>query len=200
MVAENVIVTDRRGVPANAGEQYDFIYPWQNLGSLSDVIATPAVDARDNTAIQALVTAGTVLELLPPNNPQSCTNRASQPNGAISYEIVFSSDGGNDIEYKVDVLVAGATLIDNVLTPGHYTRRATLTGTEGLQLANNGRFHDAIVGSNEAWLTNPTDVPETARENYIGSYLFNVHGSISIVFVPVTLPSGTLYIGARRFS
>ncbi len=200
MVADNVLVTDRRGVPTNAGEQYDYIYPWQNLGSLNKAIVTPAFDERDNTSIQALVTAGSVLELLPPNNGQSCSNRPTQPNGAISYEIANSSDGGAGVIYKVDILVATAALVNNVLTPGHYTRRATITGTQGLQVANNGFFHDSVVGSNEAWLTDPTDVPETAQANYIGSYLFNVHGAISIVFVPVTLPSGTLYIGARRFS
>lgn len=180
----------------NPGEDYDFPYNWTELGSLTAALpATPAVDGRDRATIAALITAGTVLELVPPNNIFDGDTIISEPNGAISYEIRLRSSGAEDQVYVVDVLTAG-----NPIATEHYTRRARLTGTQGQQAATVGYFHDSVAGSVEAWLTDPTNVPSTARENYIGSYLFNVHGIVSIVFAPITIPGGTLYIDYRRFS
>jgi len=195
MIMDKFQLVDRQGVPVNPGEDYDFPYEWTELGSLDTAIATPAVDGRDRTTIAALITAGSVLELIPPNNVFTGNDVIAEPNGAISYEVRFRSTGSEDVEYVVDILAAGAPIATE-----HYTRRATLTGTQGQQAATVGYFHDAVAGSNEAWLTDPTDVPAVAQENYIGSYLFNVHGNVSFVFVPITIPSGTLYIDARRFS
>lgn len=186
---------DRKGIPGNPGEDYDYIYEWTGIGSLGTAITTPAVDGRDRTTIAALITAETVLELVPPNNVFTGNSAIAEPNGAISYEVRFRSTGSEDEDYVVDILAAAAPLGTE-----HYTRRATLTGTQGQQAATVGYFHDAIAGSNEAWLTDPTDVPAVAQENYIGSYLFNVHGNVSFVFVPIIIPSGTLYIDCRRFS
>ncbi|MCJ7483876.1 MAG: hypothetical protein MUO31_13035 [Thermodesulfovibrionales bacterium] len=187
---------DRRGIAANPGEQYDYPYPWVNLGSLTAALAaTPAVGARDRTTIAALITAGTVLELIPPNNEFDGKTIITEPNGAISYEIRLRSTGAENDSHVVDILTAC-----NPIATEHYTRRATITGAQGQQAATAGYFHDAVVGTNEAWLTDPTDVPAVAQANYIGSYLFNVHGAVSIVFAPVTIPAGILYIDARRFS
>lgn len=187
---------DRRGIAVNPGEQYDYPYPWVNLGSLTAALAaTPAAGARDRTTIAALIALGTVLELVPPNNEYDGQTIITEPNGAISYEIRLRSTGDEDASYVVDMLTAC-----NPIATEHYTRMATITGAQGQQAATLGYFHDAVVGSNEAWLTDPTDVPAGAQSNYIGSYLFNVHGAVSIVFAPITIPGGTLYIDARRFS
>lgn len=189
---------DRSGVSINPGEEYDHPYDWANLGSLTVAITTPAVGARDRATIALLVTAGSVLELTPPKAIWTGAHDSppTQPNGAISYEVRFRSNGDEDGSYVVDILNAAGPLDTE-----HYTRRATLTGTQGTQAATIGYFHDAVVGSNEAWMTDPTDVPSTARANYIGSYLFNVHGNLSFIFAPTTIPSGaTLYIDCRRFS
>ena len=191
-------LADRKGITTNPGEDYDHPYNWAELGSLTTTITTPAVGARNRAAISALVTLGSVLELTPPKAEfvGDFNSVASEPNGAICYEVRFRSDGDDDGSYVVDILAAAGPLATE-----HYTRRATLTGAQGQQAATTGYFHDAVVGSDEAWLTDPTDVPSTARANYIGSYLFNVHGYLSFVFVPTTIPSGaTLYIDARRFS
>lgn len=189
---------DRNGVPINPGEVYDHPYPWAQLGSLSAALAaTPAVGARDRTSISALVTAGTALELTPPNavwkGPQ---DQASEPNGAISYEIRLRSSGEQDQDYVLDILAAAAPLATE-----HYTRKSTITGTQGQQPGTVGSFHDAIVESNDAWFDEASRaIPITARANYIGSYIFNVSGLLSIVFAPITIPAGTLYIDYRRFS
>ena len=193
---DKIILADRQGVAMNPGEDYDFPYDWTELGSLTAALgATPAVGGRDRATIAALITAGTVLELVPPNSVFDGNTIITEPNGAISYEIRMRSSGIEDEDFVVDILTAG-----NPIATEHYTRRATLTGTQGQQAATVGNFHDAVIGSNEAWLTDPTNVPGTARANYIGSYLFNVHGIVSVVFAPITIPSGTLYIDARRFS
>lgn len=194
-------IRNRKGIVVNPGEDFDYAYGLTNLGSLDTAIATPAVDARDRTSILALIEAGSVLELQVPDNKFSGYDIPSpEPGGSISYEAILRSTGGEDVEYVVDILAAPAIIAANIITPGHYTRRATITGTEGQQVADVGNFHDAVVGSNPAWLTDPTDVPGTAQANYIGSYAFNVHGNVSFVFVPTTLPSGVLYIDVRRFS
>jgi len=189
---------DRNGVPVNPGEEYDYPYPWAELGSLNTEITTPAADGRDRTTIAALVEAGSVLELTPPNavgtGPQ---DQPSQPNGAISYELRFRSTGDADGEYVVDMLAAAAPLATE-----HYTRKARLTGTQGTQAATVGYFHDAIAESEEAWFDSADRaIPITARENYIGSYIFNVSGLLSLILAPITIPAGAiLYIDYRRFS
>jgi len=192
------LLHDRKGVPINPGEDYDHPYPWAELGSLASAITAPAVTARDREAISALVTAETALELTPPNaiwtGPQ---NQPSEPNGAISYEIRLRSDGDEDSEYVIDIMAAAGPLATE-----HYTRKATITGTQGTQPGTVGYFHDAIVESNDAWFDEASrDIPITARANYIGSYIFNVSGLLSFVFLATTLPTGkTLYIDYRRFS
>lgn len=186
---------DRRGIAANPGESYDYPYPWVNLGSLSSAIVTPAVGARKRSDIVTLLAVPSVLELVPPNNEFDDNTIPTEPNGAKAYEVRFRSSGANDEAYVVDAITANAPIATE-----HYTRRATLTGTQGLQPGTAGFFHDSIVGSNEAWLTAPAEVKPATGGNYIGSYLLTVHGSVSIVFVPTTIPSGTLYIDVRRFS
>lgn len=199
---DRFVQVDRQGVAANPGEDYDYPYVWESLGSLTTEITTPAVDGRDDTTIQALIDAGSVLELEVPNAVYTGNAAISEPNGAVSYELALVSTGNEDDDYVLDILAAAGSLVAGVVTPGHYTRRATITGTQGQQefVAGTSYFHDSVVGSNEAWLTDPTDVPGTARANYIGSYLFNVHGYISFVFVPITIPRGTLTVNVRRFS
>lgn len=186
---------DRRGIRVNPGEQYDYPYPWVNLGSLTTAIVTPAVGARKRSDIVTLLAAESVLELVPPNNEFDGKTIFTEPNGAKAYEIRFRSSGANNEVFVVDTIAANAPIATE-----HYTRRATLTGTQGLQPGTAGYFHDSIVGSNEAWLTAPAEVKPATGNNYIGSYLFTVQGSVSIVFVPITIPSGTLYIDVRRFS
>lgn len=190
---------DRNGVPINPGEEYDHPYDWTNLGSLNTAITTPAVGARDRAAISALVTAESVLELTPPNAVWTGPHDSppTEPNGAISYEIRFRSDGDEDGSYVVDILAAAGPLATE-----HYTRKARLTGTQGAQAATTGYFHEAIVESLDAWFdSSDRDIPITARANYIGSYIFNVNGLLSFIFAPITIPSGAnLYIDYRRFS
>lgn len=192
-------LADRNGIPVNPGEEYDYPYPWAELGSLDTEITTPSVTERDRTTIAALVTAESVLELTPPNNVYKGPHDSppNESNGAISYEIRWRSDGDQDGEYVVDVLAAAGPLATE-----HYTRKSRLTGTQGTQAATTGYFHDAIAESLDAWFDEASRaIPITARENYIGSYIFNVSGLLSIIFAPITIPAGaTLYIDYRRFS
>lgn len=195
----NVQLTDRRGVPINPGEEYDHPYDWTELGSLTTGIATPTVTGRDRTTISALVTgAVSAIELNPPNAPYpSAQGQPTEPNGAISYEFRFRSNGEEDGSYVADLLAAAGPLATE-----HYTRKARLTGTQGAQAATVGYFHEAIAESESAWFDeNDRAIPITTRANYIGSYIINVNGLLSLVFVAITIPSGaTLYIDYRRFS
>lgn len=199
---DRIQLADRKGIAVNPGEDYDYPYDWANVGILTTGITTPAVGGRDRATISALVTAGvSSIELVPPNDTWDGDNNSvpSQPNGAISYEIRFRSDGAQDGSYVVDLLGAYGPLATE-----HYTRKATLTGTQGQQVHTAGTiyFHDSIAESNDAWFDeNDRAIPITARANYIGSYIFNVSGLKSIVFIAITIPaSATLYIDARRFS
>jgi hypothetical protein len=189
---------DRNGVHVNPGEEYDHPYPWAELGSLNTEITTPSATGRDRMTIAALVAIGSVLELLPPKNvwkgPQ---NEPAQPNGAVSYEIRTRSDGDENGSYVVDILAAAGPLATE-----HYTRKSRLTSLQGAQAATVGYFHDVFAETEDAWFDEADRViPITARENYIGSYIFNVSGLLSIIFAPITIPTGaTLYIDYRRFS
>ena len=188
---------DRKGVQVNPGENVSPPYDWANLGSLATGISTPSVTARDRTSMSALVTANQALELLPPDRSFSGYDAVyPESNGAVNYEIRMRSSGENDEANVADILTASGPLASE-----HYTRRARITGTRGTQLYSGSiYFVDKINGTLEAWIAAAAEINPSSPNNYIGSYVFKVNGAKSLIFVPITIPSGILYIDYRRFT
>jgi len=192
-------LVDRYGVVCNPGEPYVAQYPWVNLGSIAsgDVTTTPAVGARDRTSMLALVTAGNALQLLPPMEVEVNEGTGYVPNGAEAYKLRFRSTGTNNGSHVVDIFSCA-----NPIASEFYTRRARLTTLQGTQVHTAGSiyFHDTITETLEAWTTDETVIQPTSPTNEIAEFAFNVHGDVSFIIVGITIPSGTLYIDARRFT
>jgi len=147
-------------------EAYEIQQAWTEIASLTAVVTTPAVGARDAATVEALanVVVWSVPQGLPSLRFRHRTNIADNSTGVYDILTVRQNADGQD----------------------YYNRAATITVTSGTQVADTGyTFCDAVVVSNS--LTNQEIKAVTGTGNYIGELLMNTEGISKIAFVPITL-------------
>jgi hypothetical protein len=132
-----------------------------------------AVTARDDAAVEALADAKKVL--------------IKPPNGIVSLEFRFRSDGSENDQNVVEMFAAAGV--------DHYRLIDQLTLDQGTQVFSGSIFFvDQIAQSGTEWITSPSPV---SPANSIGSYVINRHAYDRFWFVASTLATTTLYIDWR---
>jgi hypothetical protein len=128
--------------------------------------------SRDDASVEALVATKKVL--------------IKPPNGVVSLQFRFRSDGSEDDQNVVQFL--GAAGVD------HYGLIDTITLTQGTQLYSGSMYFVDQIDGDADWITSSSRVTPT---NSIGSYVINTHSYDRFWFVASTLATTTLYVDWR---
>lgn len=135
----------------------------------------PPVTALDDATIEALADAKKVI--------------IRPPNGTVSLELRFRSDGNNN-DVNILQLYAAAG-------PDHYDLMAQLSPVQGLQPHSVGFFCDHMTPATEAWLTAASEIDQSTPADGIGRYVFNTHGCDRFLLVASDLVTTTVYVDWR---
>ncbi len=152
--------------------------PWLGSGTIYNGKITTVAAAgnynetnRTSALVEALADAKKVL--------------IKPPNGAVSLELRFRSDGSADDNNVIQLFAAAGA--------DHYIHMAQLTTQQGAQIDTGSiYFADAITPANEIWLTSNSELSTT--DDYIGRYVFNRHGYDRFWIIASTLATTTLYV------
>ncbi len=78
----------------------------------------------------------------------------------------------------------------------HYHHRATLTVLQGTQLYDTGiYFGDKVTPTNEKSYSTVTEL--SGENNWVGEYVFNLHGADRVLLLCSTLAATTIYVDWR---
>jgi len=114
----------------------------------------PPVTALDDATIEDLAAAKKVI--------------IKPPNGIVSLELRFRSDGSNN-DVNILQLYAAAG-------PDHYVLMAQLSVVQGAKPHSIGFFCDHMTPATEAWITAASEIDQDTPADGIGRYVFNTHG------------------------
>lgn len=111
------------------------------------------------------------------------------PNGTPALALRFRFDGSEN-DSNVLQLYSGCGV-------DHYQHMAVLTVLQGTQLYSTGiYFGDKVTPTNEEWYSTVTELDDTGH-NFIGGYVFNLHGADRILLLCSTLAATTIYVDWR---
>jgi len=134
----------------------------------------PTPTERTDAIVEALAAAKKVL--------------IKPPNGVVSIELRFRSDGTED-----DANIAELYLATGV---DHYRHVDQLTVTQGQQIYSTGiYFADTIASAGEQWISATSEPSPT---NSIASYVLNMHAYDRLWVVASDLVTTSLYVDWRR--
>lgn len=178
-MSQKVFIVDKWNNAINPGERHTRQCVWENVGSITAIVAAGQapidVDKRSDADVVALSDTKKLI-----HTPQD---------GTVALEFRFRADGAEDDAYEIQLYVAAGV--------DHYTKHADLTCTQGTQDSDSEHFIDTITKTNEDWLTTPTIVRSEA--NQIARYVMNTHGYSKFLFVCTDLQTATnFYADVRR--
>lgn len=168
--------------PRSLGVAEGFVsqYKWVTEGAITEQYSDGSAlgnEERSELAVSAIATAKRVLFTV--------------VNGTVAVEIRFRSDGNEDDENIAELYAsAGAD---------HYTRIATLTVQQGLQLYSGSiYFCDQMAATNKNWLTKAEVIQTKPADNHISRFVLNPHGYSKFCIIASTLLTSSLYVDVRR--
>lgn len=162
------------------GESFTRQRSWENVGTITAVVAAGQAPIDDNKRadadIEALAAAKKAIY--------------SPLNGTTAFEVRFRADGSEDDALPIQMLAEAGV--------DRYTKVADLTCTQGTQEADDSAyFIDGISQANNHWETTPRVVD--AEANYIARYVLNTHGHTKFLFVCTDLKNASnIYVDVRR--
>lgn len=157
----------------------DAIYDGKITSEYEGDNSLPLVTARDDATVVALAATKKII-IMPPN-------------GAVSLELRFRSDGSANDENVMQLFAAAGV--------DHYDLMAQLTVIQGAQpySATDGiYFCDYITPATEAWITAASEIDQATPADGIGRYVFNTHGYDRFWLVASDLVTGTVYVDWRK--
>lgn len=114
--------------------------------------------------------------------------KITPPPGAPALALRFRTDGSAGDDNIIQLYLAAG--ID------HYRHLAQLTVVQGTQLYSTGiYFNDGITPANEKELSTCTEL--TGTDNFVGMYVFNLHGNDRLLILANDLDTTTQYVDWR---
>lgn len=114
--------------------------------------------------------------------------KITPPNGTPAIALRFKSDGSAGDDSVIQLYTA--------CDVDHYQHLAQLTVVQGTQLYSGSIcFCDGVTPANEKHYSTVTEL--TGTDNYIGGYVFNLHGADRVLILCNDLDTTTLYVDWR---